>query len=469
MEWKLFTKNSNPPLIQHIKTKAKRDGTRKLIGFQYSYFKFDRGGLYAEPGHQKEFMDFVKKRFKENPKLFFDILEKEKKDSDGLIRFSENVKGLSLRGRSNAELLDIFNEFSGKFEEATAYLIMHVVMDFAVQERLEAIIKEKARHKDKIDDYLTALFSLDRETRTARSARELLKIAVRMKKGEDISGDIERFIRDYPWLNLEDGYGRLLDKEGILKRLEDMAKGKPEERLRRLADSSADIRKKSLETIDMLKFDDEEKKVYGLMQELIYRRAALNEELNIAGSNLIAFFEELARRLDISYDELFYLIKKELIYCLKENKIPNKKDIKERQKGYSIVLEEGKISFHYGKELDRRTTEKETCNEINEVRGRSACPGFARGPAKIIRSREDIEKIEEGDILVTDSLTPDYILAAGRAQAIIADVGGITSHAAIVSRDLGIPCIIGTKTATTAFRDGELIEVDAKEGVARKS
>ncbi len=66
------------------------------------------------------------------------------------------------------------------------------------------------------------------------------------------------------------------------------------------------------------------------------------------------------------------------------------------------------------------------------------------------------------------STSPEYIDAIRRAGAIVTDVGGLTSHAAIVSRELNIPCIVGTKIATTVLKDGDLVEVDATNGVVRK-
>jgi len=73
-----------------------------------------------------------------------------------------------------------------------------------------------------------------------------------------------------------------------------------------------------------------------------------------------------------------------------------------------------------------------------------------------------------GDILVSHMTDPEIVVAMKKAGAIITDMGGITCHAAIVSRELGIPCVIGTKIATKVFKDGDEVEVDATKGVVRK-
>jgi pyruvate,water dikinase len=87
--------------------------------------------------------------------------------------------------------------------------------------------------------------------------------------------------------------------------------------------------------------------------------------------------------------------------------------------------------------------------------------GKATGRVKILKSVKEINKIEKGDILVAVMTRPDYVPAMKKAAAIVTDEGGVTSHAAIVSRELGIPCIIGTKIATKILKDGMLVEVNA--------
>jgi pyruvate,water dikinase len=85
----------------------------------------------------------------------------------------------------------------------------------------------------------------------------------------------------------------------------------------------------------------------------------------------------------------------------------------------------------------------------------------------VIHSPDEIDKVHDGDVLVTEMTTPDYVPAMKRAAAIVTDLGGRTCHAAIVSRELNIPCIIGTKVATKMFKDGDLVEVDAEKGIVR--
>lgn len=99
------------------------------------------------------------------------------------------------------------------------------------------------------------------------------------------------------------------------------------------------------------------------------------------------------------------------------------------------------------------------------VKGIGASIGVASGPVRIIHSPSEIDKVQQGEVLVTEMTTPDFVPAMRRACAIVTDAGGKTSHAAIVSREMGIPCVVGTGTATSALKNGQMITVDGHEGV----
>lgn len=107
-------------------------------------------------------------------------------------------------------------------------------------------------------------------------------------------------------------------------------------------------------------------------------------------------------------------------------------------------------------------------DRILVAKGRVACLGKAIGRVKIVFSKDEIYRVREGNILVTKMTRPDYVLAMRRAGAIVTDEGGITCHAAIISRELNVPCIVGTGCATRIFKDGDLVQVDAIKGVIEK-
>ena len=115
-----------------------------------------------------------------------------------------------------------------------------------------------------------------------------------------------------------------------------------------------------------------------------------------------------------------------------------------------------------------------TMKEVKEVEpeikapvllsGAPASPGMASGPVKIVRDATQIYKVLAGDVLVAEMTTPDFVPAMKRAVAIVTDRGGRTAHAAIVSRELGIPCVVGSEKATATLKDGQIITVDGTRG-----
>lgn len=111
----------------------------------------------------------------------------------------------------------------------------------------------------------------------------------------------------------------------------------------------------------------------------------------------------------------------------------------------------------------KKVEEKVEGKEI--LKGMGASPGLATGKVKIVREMGDIAKVEEGDILVTEMTSPDLVPTMSRSAAIVTDLGGSTSHAAIVSREMGIPAVVGTENATKILRDGQIVTVDAYSGV----
>ncbi|HIQ10183.1 MAG TPA: phosphoenolpyruvate synthase [Euryarchaeota archaeon] len=102
------------------------------------------------------------------------------------------------------------------------------------------------------------------------------------------------------------------------------------------------------------------------------------------------------------------------------------------------------------------------------LKGLPASPGYASGTVKVIRDISELSKVQKGDVLVTTMTTPDMVPAMERAAAIVTDEGGMTCHAAIVSRELGIPAVVGTEKATEVLKDGDVVTVDAYKGLVYK-
>lgn len=183
-------------------------------------------------------------------------------------------------------------------------------------------------------------------------------------------------------------------------------------------------------------------------------------------------FSELSKRLGISVLDARFILPQEVAKFLRNGiTITQKKEIRSRTK-YCIYL--GTKNAHVlltgkkAKQLEKQIIKEVVQENINELSGQTACTGKAIGRVCIVNSSPEMKKMKQGDILVSIATNPDIVPAMKRAAAIVTEQGGITSHAAIVSRELGIPCIIGTKVATKVFKNGDMVEVDATKGIIKK-
>jgi phosphoenolpyruvate synthase/pyruvate phosphate dikinase len=137
-------------------------------------------------------------------------------------------------------------------------------------------------------------------------------------------------------------------------------------------------------------------------------------------------------------------------FVMVDEQIVTEEEFEQLKKRYQFTLEETRVPAN-----------------VSELRGQPAMPGHAKGRVMLVQKREDVERFEKGRVLVSAMTVPDFVPAMSKAVAFVTDEGGITSHAAIVSRELGTPCVVGTKIATRALRDGDLVEVDASRGIVR--
>mgnify|MGYP001570169438 FL=1 len=169
----------------------------------------------------------------------------------------------------------------------------------------------------------------------------------------------------------------------------------------------------------------------------------------------------------LSWQEVINLTHHELIKLRDSKVLP--KNFKERKNGFGLISKNGNVYVITGNDLKKslEECEEKISSDITEIKGTVSYPGKVRGVVKIIEESKNISKLKKGDILVANETTPDYIIGMRRAGAIITNQGGVTSHAAINSREMKIPCIIGTKIATKVLKDGDLVEVDAYKGIVK--
>ncbi len=218
------------------------------------------------------------------------------------------------------------------------------------------------------------------------------------------------------------------------------------------------------------KIEANEKKYKKLIKELGDIRFVLRKEGELLFYNLFGIFlKEVAKRFNLKVADLFFYKFDELAKLFNGQKI-KKNIIEERKKGYALVCLKDKKTLLTGERFKILYKDiVSTKSRTDHLEGRVAMTGKARGRVRVIlHNKRNISKevanFKKGEILVTEMTRPDTIMACKKASAVITDEGGITSHAAIISRELKIPCVIATKIATQLLKTGDLVEVDADRG-----
>ncbi len=166
--------------------------------------------------------------------------------------------------------------------------------------------------------------------------------------------------------------------------------------------------------------------------------------------------------------------KGEFVNMLTEEEFPNLPSVEILKKRTGVVCVDGEVQpevsleafaqTHPEYEFEGLSAEGPTASELS---GQSAQKGIVRGVVRIVKNKRQMADVREGDILVSPMTTPDFLPAMKKAAAFVTDEGGIMCHAAIVAREMRKPCVIGTKFATQVFKDGDLVEVDANNGIVR--
>lgn len=184
-----------------------------------------------------------------------------------------------------------------------------------------------------------------------------------------------------------------------------------------------------------------------------------------------SLLEEIGGRFNLSLWEVRVCTWKEIEEMLLQGKAVLAEKMRERAKHFVFYVENGNSVVFEGDEallFDKLVEAPLPVGEVRELKGQTGCLGKATGRVRILKRAEDAYKFVQGEILVAIATDPDIVPAMKKAAAIVTEQGGVTSHAAIVSREFNIPCVIGTKIATRVLKDGDLVEVDANKGVVRK-
>jgi len=300
-----------------------------------------------------------------------------------------------------------------------------------------------------------------------KEAKEIIESLPLLNK--QLDKEIDAHYRKYLWLSYM-YIGPPWDKDYFVLLIKDLVKNEQEIQglLNKMTERINEVKIKQNKLIKELLIDEKHLKIFKMLRDFIYLKGLRKDALYCSFYSYEPFLKEVGKRLGLSMNQLRCIWPSEFSKAiLKKDFDP--KELNERFKFSVYICINEKSRTLIGKEAEFYAKQAPDPKEykLSELDGSTAVPGMVKGIAKIINLPEDMVKMNQGDILVSHVTNPNLVPAMKKASAIVTDIGGVTCHATIVSRELNIPCVIGTKIATKVIKDGDLLDVNANHGIIK--
>lgn len=387
----------------------------------------------------------------------------------GLKRKIKVIKKLS-----NREIFKIYQQARGLFWNNIQYSEYPVDLfdDF-----IDKIFREKLTESSRVNIDETDWIKLMKPAYVSvisQYKKSLLDLSLKTKI---IPARINKIANDFYWIMISwDGSHELSIKQ-VRADLKELKGQSRRTRQRELAEINRLVKSERIQRRVLMKKYGLSRKIFAPHFNLLDIFAKLHDWRKEAQTcnNQIALrmLREMARRFRVNHRALLYYLNPEIKNLCLFGKRVKLAELKKRQQGFTLVARRGKIKQYFGKSARRvlKTLVLDVlrADKTRIIKGVPVCRGQVQGRVLVAKSaKEAIRKIKGGMVLITSMTTVDYVPAMRYASAIVTDDGGLTCHAAIVSRELGIPCVVGTKIATQVLEDGDLVEVNAIKGIIRK-
>lgn len=362
------------------------------------------------------------------------------------------------------ELIKIFQKYEAAMRGFTYYLLSPFWMDEyifpALAEKLKKVLSPKK--------YVAALEIIYSPTMLFGYQRYHIELA----KAKSVL-DYEKLVKKYRWVKEYSFQEKLLDvKMAMSDRRELEREGLLLAALR--APAFVKNNKRKLKKLLITIKDKKIKEQAELVNTYINLKTERIETYKRFQTNFRNFFYNILElmkkdQLEIKYEDIISLLDEELAGYLHYGHKVNLAIARKRFNLDFVSLSvKGKMSFVYNHILIGKIRKVFlSVKDVKELKGVIVSKGKVNGRVRLIANKDDLNKLKLGEILVANFTTPEYVPAMKRAAGIITDDGGITSHAAIISRELSKPCVTGTKIATKILHNSDLVEVDANKGIVK--
>ncbi len=372
-----------------------------------------------------------------------------------LIRYQEHINTVELAKISNEDLLQIWEKF---FELVIAFWIPTIPPELGnygsesiLQEELQQYILDQ-------DELRVAMEILTAPEEISFYQEEEIELA----KTENI----EAHQKKYFWLH--NSYAGV--DELWVANFEERKKNIPktiEEELEIRIETTKEEREEIIKRYDLP--EDIKKIAKAIRANIVWQDQRKKYIfINLHYKDLLC--KEVARRFNYDYNDLLNANYQEVAEIINDQQMQRVLQKRRKSFGIHFTEEEKLLSPEEAAKAWDEFAQEKVAKAITEFTGTVASKGvsrFTRGKVRIVFDPFEADAFKEGEILVAPMTSPEYVFLMKKADAIITDTGGLTCHAAIVSREFSTPCIVGTRVATQALKDGQTVEVNTEKGIVR--
>lgn len=427
-------------------------------------------GKYFYGQDAREFGELMYTRERAEPGFLFRVFENIYQIGENLLSFSEGIRDTNYENVAVAEALQTFNDFTERYK-----IFALALLGFNIQFPIERELRKQIENRAGASDALAILTFPHKQNIAGLEIENLLRIGVslRSEKGDSF-GALTTHVRDaiakhidkFGWINTRGGLGESWTYGEILQRIRDLGPDY-EQKLAEIERHKKEMEEKSKTLLKSLGGDPVIVSLVETAKELVYYRTYRTDYLNKIFFNVRNLLTAIAKSRRISFEDLLHL----RIDEIKDSTPVDTRELRRRADDYALFTVEPGATLFTSDPVKMREIFDTHCEaesgDANEIKGSTACGGKLKGTVRIVVTKQDMSKVQKGDVMVSPMTTPDMIPAMSLAAGFVTDEGGITCHAAIVSREMKKPCVIGTKIATQVLKDGDIVEVDANDGVVR--
>jgi len=408
---------------------------------------------------------------KKNDGWYEKYYARELKNAEYLYRWGLKLKKVDWKNKTNLEIDKVLTQLLGYYRTVIGSWYVQYPSDTFFEDAIE---EELAKHisVNHPDFRKIVLIFTDpkKMTDVAQERWELLKLARKFKNKKASKKDIAKHLDKFAYINRGLATSKPYSESDILKRIAEARQSKEglSELLRYSSPQKIEADYKW--ALGIVKPNKRLKNIISQARSHSFLRNRRVEAFMLADYGGSFMYHEIARRNKFNPNWIMDVSVPEMHGALHGKPLPSVAEMKKRLHNYAMVVRNAQTSLITDpKEIKKLEKQYSVTHKQEEfVQGRMASlGGIIRGRAKVCLDKSEIGKVKRGDILVAQFTTPDFVSAMERAAAIVADQGGLSSHAAIVSRELGVPCVIGTAKGTRLIHDNDLLEVNAKTGLVK--